>query len=151
MKLQSWTQPKWLSVHACICIFYLHRVLVATHRIFDLRCSMQTLSCGTWDLVPCQRSNSRPVPLHHQGSPNNIIFWLLLRLLLSQESCISLIQCLCFFDSDLILSYRTNPFCGKLIFWEVLKHLCMYSQLESHVIIKLILYMEMHYKLTGWD
>ena len=40
--------------------FLLGRVLVAAHGIFDLRCSMQTLSCGMWDLVP--RPGIKPGP-----------------------------------------------------------------------------------------
>ena len=31
---------------------WLNQVLIAARGIFNLRCSMQTLSCGMWDLVP---------------------------------------------------------------------------------------------------
>ena len=36
--------------HSFFFFFWLHQVLVVSHRIF--RCGMQTLSCSMWDLVP---------------------------------------------------------------------------------------------------
>ena len=33
-------------------LIWLHRVLVEARKIFSLCCSMQTLSCSIWDLVP---------------------------------------------------------------------------------------------------
>ena len=40
---------------------WLHSVLVAAHGIFS--CSMRTLSCGMWDVVPWQGIEPRPAAL----------------------------------------------------------------------------------------
>ena len=42
---------------------WLHQVLVAACRVFDLRCGLQTLRCGTWDLVPLSGIEPRPPAL----------------------------------------------------------------------------------------
>ena len=49
--------------HICLCVLWLDWVLVLTREIFDLHCSMWTLSCGMWDLVPQPVSTPRPPAL----------------------------------------------------------------------------------------
>ena len=50
------------SVCVCVLIFiWLCWVLVGAHGIFDLRCGLRALGCGTWDLVP--QSGVEPGPL----------------------------------------------------------------------------------------
>ena len=46
-----------------IFFFLLYWVLVVASRIFNPCCSMQTLSCGMWDLVPQPGINPRPPAL----------------------------------------------------------------------------------------
>ena len=62
-------------------LFWLCWVLSAAHRIFS--CSLWTLTCGMWDLIPCSRND--PILLHcewgvlasdHQCSPCFIFFFL---------------------------------------------------------------------------
>ena len=43
-------------------IIWLHHILAVARGIIDLHCGMRTLSCGMWDLVPCQGSNQGPLP-----------------------------------------------------------------------------------------
>lgn len=48
-----------LKMFICLAALSLN---LAAYKIFHLRCGMQTLSWGMWDLVPDQSSN--PDPLH---------------------------------------------------------------------------------------
>ena len=53
-----WCNWKWYFF-----FFLLYWVLVVASRIFNPCCSMQTLSCGMWDLVPQPGINPRPPAL----------------------------------------------------------------------------------------
>ena len=59
---------------------WLHQVLAATLRIFDLLCSVQVISNSMWDLVPQAGIEHTPPALgvwtlDHQGHPYSFFFF----------------------------------------------------------------------------
>ena len=76
--------PIWLFKKTYfLFVIWLHQVLVAACRIFDLHCGMQILSCGMWDLVPWPGIKPRPPALGGQSlghwttreGPTNMFWW----------------------------------------------------------------------------
>ena len=82
MKLYAWTlRCDSLAAPGRYCLWHPGSVSLEEHGVFDavcgiFNCSIHTLSCGMWDLVPWPRIEPRPPalgawtqPLDHQGSP----------------------------------------------------------------------------------
>ena len=66
----------FLKKYLFLKFIWMHQILVVALRIFDLHCSIQTVSCGKRDLVPWPRIEPRPPsweqesgPLDHQRCP----------------------------------------------------------------------------------
>ena len=76
--------PIWLFLKSYfLFLIWLHQVSVAACRIFNLRCGMQILSCGVWDLVPWPGIKPGPPALGAQSlshwttgeGPANMFWW----------------------------------------------------------------------------